>query len=464
MRVAPAALLLALAPVAAQAHAFGQRYDLPLPLGFYLGGAGLAVALSFLGSFAFRGGGGAWPSVRIPVPAWLVRAAVRAARALAIALLGMVMVTALLGPQNPTQNFATVFVWVIWWVGFVLFSALAVDLWSGANPFATFADVALRGHARSRPAPRWAPWLSVLGLIALSWTETVSEMSEDPRALAALIALYAAMLLIGAAWIGRETWFAAADPLTRLFSLLGALAPVALKGGAIEVRAPGAGLVGRPSGVAGAVFVVTLIAIVLFDGLSETPFWTAILDWITQSRGLRPWLLDLRDAGVDLLKLIRTLGLLSTIMVAIALYALLSLAIWAAGGREGTVRAIFTSFAPALLPIAVAYHLAHYVFYLALAGQLIVPATLDPFGLGWDVAGRGGTMLNAGVMTAQDVWWVAAAALVLGHAVSVLVAHAQALRLSSTRRRAVQGQAPMMAFMVTLTSLSLWILAQPVVQ
>jgi len=38
-------------------HAFGARYDLPLPLQFYLFGAGAAVALSFvIMAFAFRNG------------------------------------------------------------------------------------------------------------------------------------------------------------------------------------------------------------------------------------------------------------------------------------------------------------------------------------------------------------------------------------------------------------------------
>jgi len=31
----------------AQAHGFGARYDLPIPLSLYLAGAGLTVALSF---------------------------------------------------------------------------------------------------------------------------------------------------------------------------------------------------------------------------------------------------------------------------------------------------------------------------------------------------------------------------------------------------------------------------------
>jgi hypothetical protein len=360
-----------------------------------------------------------------------------------------------------------VFVWVIWWVGFVLFSALVADTWTVANPFATFVGAALRligARSRRRPAPKWIEWLSVLGLILLSWTEIVSSWSEAPPAMAVLILLYTACLLLGSAWLGRDVWFGAADSLSRLFDLLGRLAPVNLRSEGVTLRVPASGLVGYSTGAAGAVFIVTLVAIVLFDGLSETPFWASILQWITESQTLRPWLLALRSEGVDLMKLIRTLGLLSTISVAILCYGLLCLAVWRAGGREASASAVFTGFAPSILPIAVGYHLAHYVFFLALAGQLIVPAANDPFGLGWRLFGGEGGMIDPGVMTAEDVWWVAAAALVVGHALSVFVAHAQAMRLYSTRRKVIRSQLPMMVFMVALTSLSLWILAQPVVE
>src|SRR5690242_4441605 len=44
-------------PAAAWAHGFAVRYDLPIPLPFYLAGAGCTVALSFvlLGAFAHGG-------------------------------------------------------------------------------------------------------------------------------------------------------------------------------------------------------------------------------------------------------------------------------------------------------------------------------------------------------------------------------------------------------------------------
>src|SRR5262245_47118397 len=43
-----AGLLLAAQPAVACAHAFGERYDLPVPLGYFVVGAAAVVALSFV--------------------------------------------------------------------------------------------------------------------------------------------------------------------------------------------------------------------------------------------------------------------------------------------------------------------------------------------------------------------------------------------------------------------------------
>ena len=216
--------------------------------------------------------------------------------------------------------------------------------------------------------------------------------------------------------------------------------------------------------VSQAAFVVALIAIVLFDGISETPIWSKILQWVTVSQVLRPWFLTLREHGVDLLKIILSIGLISTILIAWALYTALSFAIWKAAGCNIKYSKVFSGFATSLLPIAVAYHLAHYVFFLVLAGQLAFPALSDPFDLGWALLGDTQGMIDVSIMTAEDVWWISVVALVTGHALSVLLAHIEASRLFKSHRQAVLSQLPMMVFMVTLTSFSLWVLAQPVVE
>ena len=50
----PSLGILSLLPDAAWGHAMVQRYDLPVPLWYYLAGAGLVVALTFVVLAAFR--------------------------------------------------------------------------------------------------------------------------------------------------------------------------------------------------------------------------------------------------------------------------------------------------------------------------------------------------------------------------------------------------------------------------
>jgi hypothetical protein len=465
--VAAIAIAVAFFPSSATAHAFAERYDLPLPLGLYLAAAGMAVALSFLGSFLLMRPGQThrlW--LDIPVSRASAKLARFLFRAAALALLAAVLLAGAIGPQSPTQNLATVFIWVIWWVGFTLFTALVVDLWSAANPFRAVVDQILRIGGQSpqvRPLPAAARWFSVAGLVCIAWLELVSDWSEDPRAMVLIVATYLAFLVVGSVLAGSRGWFESADPLTRLFGLLGSMAPISAAEGRLRLRLPASGLVGVSVHTAGAVFIICLIAVVLFDGLAETPLWASLLDWVTRSQTLRPWLLDLRGAGIDILKLIRTIGLLTMISVAVGLYFGLALVMWRTAHGAHSLRRIFTGFAASLLPIAVAYHLAHYVSYLALASQLMVPIGSDPFGLGWNLFGTVNHRIDLGVIDARGVWWIAAAALVTGHALSVFVSHAEALRLFPDHRLAIRSQLPMMVFMVGLTSLSLWILAQPII-
>ena len=453
-----------LTPGVAQAHAFAERYDLPLPLGFYLAGAGAAVALSFLGSFLLmRPGRLRRPAIDLPVPAPFMRFCGGTARVIGLLLLAWVVGAGLFGPASPTQNFATVFIWVIWWVGFSLTSALVIDVFSAGNPFrsAIGGIASILGAHERMLSPAWG-WLSVAGLLGIGWLELVSDHSENPRAIIAVVGIYALLLLAGALWAG-DAWFGTADPLSRLFALLGHCAPIAPGQGSLRLRLPASGLVGLPIATAGAVFILCLIAMVLFDGLSETPVWAGLLDWVTRSHWLRPWLLELRGGGVDILKLIRSLGLIGMAVLTVLLFFCLASAMWLTARRAVPLGTVFTGFAASLLPIAVAYHLAHYVSYLALAAQLMLPILSDPMGLGWDLFGTANRRIEIGVIDAERVWWIAAGALVTGHALSVFVAHAEALRLFEDHRLAIRSQLPMMVFMVGLTSLSLWILAQPIV-
>jgi hypothetical protein len=115
------------------------------------------------------------------------------------------------------------------------------------------------------------------------------------------------------------------------------------------------------------------------------------------------------------------------------------------------------------VPIAIAYHLSHYLSYLLIAGQNIIPLASDPFGVGSDLFGTRTYRIDIAIVNAKMVWYVAVTAIVVGHVIAVYLAHIMALRVFTTPRQAVLSQIPMLGLMVAYTMISLWILSQPIV-
>jgi len=75
----------------------------------------------------------------------------------------------------------------------------------------------------------------------------------------------------------------------------------------------------------------------------------------------------------------------------------------------------------------------------------------DPFALAFGVLAR-------------FAWYTAVTAIVVGHIVAVYVAHVIAACEFPDRRGALRSHYPMLVLMVGYTMVSLWILAQPIVE
>ena len=163
-----------------------------------------------------------------------------------------------------------------------------------------------------------------------------------------------------------------------------------------------------------------------------------------------PLLFALSELGFDQSQLIDTALLLLFPLGFVAVFLLVN-------GRAAR------AFVLTLVPIAVAYHLAHYFSLLLTAGQFIIPLASDPFGAGWNLFGTAGYKVNLGVVNPYVFWYGAVALIVIGHVLAVVQARRVAVRLYGTGRAALAREAPMMALMVAYTVASLWILAQPIV-
>ena len=143
------------------AHGFGERYDLPVPLNFFLVGAAAAVALSFVVMGLFmrrRPASFDYPRYNLLGLRWLggvltSRALLLAIGLAAVGVFVLVVATALGGTDRPIENLSPTMVWIIWWVGMGYVSALVGNLWMLVNPWKiTFewSEALLGTHAGSR--------------------------------------------------------------------------------------------------------------------------------------------------------------------------------------------------------------------------------------------------------------------------------------------------------------------------
>ena len=82
------------------------------------------------------------------------------------------------------------------------------------------------------------------------------------------------------------------------------------------------------------------------------------------------------------------------------------------GGRLPPL-AMARRFALTLVPIAIGYHVAHYLTFLLIQGQYIIPLLSDPFGFGWNLFGTAGYRVDIAVVGARFAWYAAVTAILV---------------------------------------------------
>ena len=72
--------------------------------------------------------------------------------------------------------------------------------------------------------------------------------------------------------------------------------------------------------------------------------------------------------------------------------------------------------------------------------------------------------VNIDIVGAKFAWITAVISIVVGHIIAVYVSHIIAIRNVTDRAKALRSQYPMLVLMVGYTTVSLWIIAQPIVE
>jgi hypothetical protein len=423
------------------AHGVGQLYELPIPLYLYLFGATATVVASFV----IRVLAPQVPTARTERllagerPARFVKAFLGSVAMIGFALTLVVGVVA----RGEGFTLPTLFFWVGFIVGMIVLNALLGGSWEASDPWATLESVyRLEGVPQGRGSAPW--WVAPLGLYALFWFELVSGVGfEDIFVVLALVAysLFAFTLrrATGNGWrLG--------DPLSVLFGFAGRLAPLRLADHGIYAVNPVDSL-DDPSPLPTALYVsvFVLLGATTMDNISETVGWTTFLD-STRLASLPPLLID--SIALAAFGLVFYLPFIAAVGVA----------------GLGTDRAVIARrFGWSLIPIAVAYVLAHNVSLILTGVPVMIRSLSDPLGRGWNLLGTA-DLFEGYVASPALVWFAEIILVVGGHILGVLGAHRVAVRLVGDHRAAVRSQYSLTVLMSVYTVMTLWLLAQPLVE
>lgn len=442
----------ALAPGAALAHVSEQGFVLLLPTGAW-SAAGVAVVVLTVLALAFTPERTARAMFR---PRFFrapdVRAIQTATSLLSTAVLGALVIIGLDGPRNPLSNLMPLTLWTVFWIGLVTIAGFAGNLWRWINPWTGLHRLIGPASAMLRLPKALGVWPAIVIMIGFFAFLLADIAPDDPARLAYLIGSYW-LATMAALFVFGEAWMRQGEAASVLFAQYGDLSAVRLTSRA-GVGAPGWRLLERPASLSAGIFALVLLGAGSFDGVNET-FW-----WLAQI-GVNP----LEFPGRSAIVAPTLMGLAGAILGLIVIFALVVWIGLALIGATAQFAKAFAVLALSLLPIAFAYHIAHYLTAFLVSGQYAIAALSDPWATGTDWLGIAPFYVTTGFFNHMDsvrvIWLTQAGAVVIGHVWSVLLAHRLALDLFPEGRKAALATAPLSAFMIGYTFLGLWLLAAP---
>jgi hypothetical protein len=454
------------------AHALVARKDLPIPAWLFAWGASIVLIISFFALSA------AWRKPRFeqdhwrPLGAGLSRALLGipvqiVCGLVSLFLLGVAIYTGLKGTEAPDRNFALTFLFVTVWLGFPLFSVIFGDVFRPFNPWRAVGRVIGGGFsaiAGQRPAhltypQRLGRWPAALGLMAFVWLEVVYGASGgvavglSPHAAGLAALLYSLYTLAMMALFGVEEWCRTGEVFSVYFGMFSQLGCFGVENGRLGRRRPLAAATHWATVPGSAAVVIASIASTSFDGAQEGAFKSSIIQTFE-------WL---AEAG---LSLTTSLRLTDTIFMALTFLGVGLVYLIGVRGMSTVrgappVKKLRTGFAHTLIPIAFAYLVAHYFSLFAFQEQAQFTYLLsDPLGTATtNLFGTASGGINFKILSANAIWYVQVAALVIGHVAGLTLAHDRATAYWGDYKQAARSQYWMLAVMVAFTCFGLYLLS-----
>ena len=351
---------------------------------------------------------------------------------------------ALIAGQDRVTNPALGTFYVLVWVGIVPLSLLFGRVARALSPVRTI-NLALAAVLGSDPKrglfnypERLGIWPAALLLLAFVWQELVNPDGMFLDSVRIWLAIYLALMLVGAALFG-DTWLSRADPFEVYSDLVARLSIWGRNdAGQLVVRSPLANLA-RTTALPGLVATVAILfGSTAFDSAKDMLWWIRFTG-------------EHRDHEV-LINTAALIGLCLAVGVSFTLAAMST--------RDSAVphRDLPRLLAHSVIPIICGYMFAHYLSYFVEQGQATIQQLSDPLVRGDDYLGTASLQPNIWLSLHPTFLAVTKVlGVVLGHVVGVIAAHDRAIGLLPARSH-VTGQLGMLAIMVAFTVSGLFLL------
>ena len=471
-----ALLFIAALPDTAAAHAADRGYILLLPTTLTIVGGTLAVILTVVLCLFIKRHRPLSDTVNNTEPAETPLTA-QVLRSIGAVILLWLLVTGFRGNPDPLSNPLPLTVWTLWWVLLTAAHAIFGRLWYWIDPFAGIASgVRLvtgqrTGNPRVNLTPAVGYPIAALGLLGFGWFELVSLQPEDPPTLAIAVLCYTVFSVSGNLLCGEHAWRRHGDAFAVFFDFIATLKPWVYRTPINQCNDPGDTPIHQPRKLAltwpasqvlsqpvphwtACLVILVALSLVSFDGLNKTFWWLHLHE-------INP----LAFAGRSSMTLINSVGLVVFASALLLAFLLTQWFAWLISGRQTTLAHGVAVFGLSLLPISLAYHVAHYLTLALVNGQYWLKALADPLSIGWNLTGFANHTVTTSFLSnhhaVEIIWYLQTTLIVVGHCLAVVVSHQMALTLYDKHRTAIIAQLPLTVLMVFFTAFGLWLLSAP---
>ncbi len=373
----------------------------------------------------------------------------------------------LFGSSNPSNNFGSVMVWIMWWPVIPITFVLAGRFWCSLCPWGALSDWLQTHLSLGLKVPKvikkYGIWVIFGGFMFITWYDLAFGLTTSATATITVLLVVAVLALITSVLFERRVWCRYLCPLGGIFGNYSQAAIVEFRGTPEKCAtcskhacykgaqaAPGCPLIEFPLSMESnrlcnlcgncvkncengspklkwrlpgkelwekrdgrldeAVLASVLVGVILMAGFGMLEFWQA---WVTTTStylGIPEWV-------------IVTIAYIAAALAGLGL-SILASAFSARGTTEGTW-ANLTRYGYALIPLNLATHISHNMFHFLGEGKTIGTVSQKLVGIGPAYAAAAGHASGghgaAALVSPAGIRWVQFTLMGLGIAASILV-------------------------------------------